>query len=371
MNKKEFTVGSVIFLLLITPILAKTVTIGVAPSELKLNGVGDTCFEMSFFNTYGDVDAKYTMTPDGCMAEYLTSYPTDFIVPTGTSLSSPVIRQLCIDGDFTEKKTCYIYLKGYPVDYEAESGTLAIERQVAIKFLIGEGSAISQATTTTTITPTTTTTITPTTTIRSVTTIQSSGSGGGGSRESSYSTITKTITKTTTTTIKTTITAIPVDSGKSPSVFVRSVEDLPKEAITTTTIETESPHVKAGIAGVNPILVAISALIFLVCGVLYYLKEKYLIFGLMFLLLPYGRASDVNVSVIVVPSPPIPPQEMSIAGLIFLIALIGGIMFTAKVWFWSDKELTINRILYGVLAILIFISVLLFLYQMTWGALFH
>jgi len=169
----------IMFFLLLTPIYAEVITIGISPSEFKLYGEGEATLNIKFYNTYGEVDAYYTVRADECMFPYVVSgFETDVLVPMGTNINNPVIHELILNGNFSENKNCFVYVHGRPVDAEDQTGNVNIDRRLGVRIIMG----VKPITTTTTSTTTTTTTVptsTTTTTQLITTTTQSSGGLSG------------------------------------------------------------------------------------------------------------------------------------------------------------------------------------------------
>jgi hypothetical protein len=216
--KKIFLLIPILFL--IPFVYSQVITIGVSPSEFKLWGIGSSCFTMNFFNTHGDVDANYTVVADECMSPYITSQLNSVIVPVGGAY---VQYQVCINGNFTQNKTCYIYIHGKPVGAES-NGTINIDRRVGVRFLFGI------APTTTTTRTTTTTTSTTTTHKKSTTTTTTLSSGDIDGQNNITTT-----KKTTTTHPQTTQTTIHLQQVIPTTNGIQIIQQ-----ITTTTIKVES-----------------------------------------------------------------------------------------------------------------------------------
>jgi len=177
---------------------------------------------MNFYNTHGEVDAIYSIVPDDCMRPYITSQLNNVTVPMG---SVGVQYQVCVNGNFTQNKTCYIYVYGKPVGVES-NGTILIQRRIGVRFLFGK-----ITTTTTTRTTTTTTRTTTTSTILTTTTTQPSSGDGGGQNN-------------TTTTKKTTTTTNPKTTQTTTNTLQKITSDFNGSQIiheiTTTTIKVKS-----------------------------------------------------------------------------------------------------------------------------------
>ena len=191
-SKKELAIATVIFLQIFLQLASsQVITLGVAPSEFMVQGVGSTCFDIQFFNSHGDIDANYTLVPDSCMNNYIVSYPHSTIVPKGTNLNVNTIKgQICVSGNFNKKQECFIYVKGTPYGENITQSTLQIERQVAVRFRLGEGNSLSPTTSTTTSTTTRPATTLHTTTTHATTVSMSSGTSGSSSSTISTSSTT-------------------------------------------------------------------------------------------------------------------------------------------------------------------------------------
>jgi len=170
-----------IFLLFIIPIsYSAIITTGVSPSEFILHGVGNTSVTLNLFNSRGDTDAIYSFSPDSCLSPYIVSNLSEIIVPVNQTIK----YNIKLNGNFSQNKTCYLYIYGRPIGTNETNNTVSIKQGVGVKFIMHQ----TQPTTTTTRT---TTTIHPTTTIVS--------QSGGNSTTSTTTRTTTTATKTTTT----------------------------------------------------------------------------------------------------------------------------------------------------------------------------
>jgi len=236
---KKLLLLMLIFTFLIPLSTAQVITLGVSPSEFKLKGSGSTCFNINFFNSHGEVDAIYTPVADECMSEYVTSGMTDVLVPMGTTMSNnPVEHEICLDGDFTELKDCFIYIYGKPVDVEETDDMLTIRRRIGVRFKIGDVPPTTTTTTTTTIPQTTTTTTT--------TSPDGGGSGWSGWGESGTTTTTTNTSNTTTTT--TPDEPVIIHPTDEPPTKLPPIID--RELVETPTLETpEQSEKKSGIVG--------------------------------------------------------------------------------------------------------------------------
>jgi hypothetical protein len=188
----------------------------VSPSEFKTSGSGQAVFNINFYNTYGDVDAYYTLKADECINPYVTSgFNSDILVPKGTTITNSVSYQFVLNGNFTQQKTCYVYVYGRPVGIESQEGNVAIQRRIGVRMILGSGELKPNPTTTTTISGTTTTVHqnNPTTT-----TIQSGGNNGVSG---STTTTTRTTTTSTTTTFIQTL-ALPPDQQQYQQRVINS-----------------------------------------------------------------------------------------------------------------------------------------------------
>jgi len=215
-----------LFLLVLGYVNGQVITIGISPSEFKAYGDGQAKFQIRFYNTYGEVDAYYTLKADECINSHIVSgFDRDVLVPKGTTINNPVMHEFVLVGNFTQQKICYVYVYGRPVGAEQENGTVSIQRRIGVRMILG-ADELKPKTTTTTIKPTTTT-IKPTTTtigVGTTTTTQSSSGGGGGQSNT-------TTTKKTATTTQTTINILqPPDFNGSQIIH----------EITTTTTKVES-----------------------------------------------------------------------------------------------------------------------------------
>ena len=159
-----------------------------SPSEFKFYGVGQVKFNIKFYNTYGEVDAYYTVKADACINPYAVSgFNADILVPKNTTISNPVSHQFVLNGNFTQEKICYVYVYGRPVGIEEKEGNVQINRRIGVRMILGAEELKPKLTTTTTSTKSTTTTRKPTTT-----TTQSSGNSGGSGTTTTLKTTTKT-----------------------------------------------------------------------------------------------------------------------------------------------------------------------------------
>jgi hypothetical protein len=110
--KKEI-IMAMLFLFLFSQITnAQTITIGISPSEVKLNFCKNPTYrvEYLFFNEHGEVDATYTITPDSCLNGILRDdYPREILVPKNTTrIGNPVRAYFTFTGDNTGNKSCMI-----------------------------------------------------------------------------------------------------------------------------------------------------------------------------------------------------------------------------------------------------------------------
>lgn len=160
------------FVLINCPKAFAQISIGVEPSEVKINFYGAYTTRMvnfKFFNPNGQADAVYSVVIEDDLKEFVRCDWCDstFIVPMGsTRFSGFVTKQMIFTrttGERYVSSKIYVYAK--PV---GENGTVAVKPRIAVNILINQ-SALTTMTTTTMPTITTTTGITNPTTIHSTT----------------------------------------------------------------------------------------------------------------------------------------------------------------------------------------------------------
>jgi len=331
MNRKTI----VLCFLLILPIAnAQFITIGVSPSVVSLRGKGEAKLTISFYNTYGEVDANYTIEPDECMIEYLKEYPKSFIVPKGSS----VLKEFKLAGNFNVGKTCYVYVYGRPVNVDYEKSTINVRHRVGIKFMLNPNIHTVKETTTTTF----------------------HHAGSGSSRKAE----------------KVTTTTSHHDDIPSRNFTITTTTRALKTTTTEKEIKIEEQAVKSSVSvkSLKPLILYSSALCLF--GVGYVVARKLekkgiIILPFVLMMLSYAYAQDVDVSVDICPScpqgyyletgypeckcSPLPqaPHVRAIIGLLPLLVATSLIILIMKSIFYIN----INRMI--ALTITILISVVL------------
>jgi hypothetical protein len=310
-----------IFLLLLSPIaVAQTLTIGVQPSELSIDFYKYKSYnaQVAFFNEHGDTDAYYALTPDQCLSSILKEYPKEVLVPKGTKrVENPVIVTLRLERDNTGNKTCYLRVSAKPVGVNGTG--VSIRPSVSVRFIIHQGTSESEYV---------------------------SISSNSNSPSSGFLSVFN-----------------PIMNFLKPPVNKTTT-------ITTTMMETEKIEEKieesknkVGNSFNYSYLIILGVVV--ISGILIYIFRDYLVniatsisIFLLFTSLVY--ASDVNVSVDVVPAPPAPPPRLyqlsPIAGMLAYVLLPIVFALVAQKYLLGEVELTVQGL---IKYLLIFVMVII------------
>ena len=105
------------------------------PSKIELNFYESDVYrvEFAFFNTNGEVDAIYEITPDDCLKTIFKNDSLEILVPKGTDkIANPVKKWFYFEKDLKGNKTCYLTIRARPVN-ESGKKTFAIIPVVSVK----------------------------------------------------------------------------------------------------------------------------------------------------------------------------------------------------------------------------------------------
>jgi hypothetical protein len=309
-----------IFLLLLSPIaIAQTLTIGVQPSELSIDFYKYKSYnvQVAFFNEHGDTDAYYVLTPDQCLSSILKEYPKEVLVPKGSKrLENPVIVTLSLERDNTGDKTCYLQVSAKPVGVNGTG--VSIRPSVSVRFIIHQGTSENS---------------------------YSQSSSGTG-------TISLITTSGLTTTLK------QIDFDKTTTTIRSGERSGEKTGEKVSEGKGKADYSYLIIIGI----VAIS-------GILIYVFRDYLIamvssMFVFLLLTSLAHATDVNVSVNVVPpGPPRLYQLSPIAGMLAYILLPIVLALLAQKYLLGEVELTLQGLIrYLLMFVMIIIVAIGFAY---------